>query len=132
MKSNDANQDEYNVNQYSDEELLTILDLNHNPSDRELEAKIIFNINKYKNIAGESGTQLATFFEDIYAHFFDLGEEEEEGEDEKQESNELMESGTTNVAQSSPEEKRQERANDEGFNNNVSNQPSLIEGQTNR
>lgn len=130
MKSNDANQDEYNVNQYSDEELLTILDLNHNPSDRELEAKIIFNINKYKNIAGESGTQLATFFEDIYAHFFDLGEEE--GEDEKQESNEVVESGTTNISQPSPEEKRQERANDEGFNNNVSNQPSFIEGQTNR
>ena len=69
------NSDEYDVTQYTDEELLTILDLNHNPTDRELEAKIIFSINKYKHIAGESGTQLATFFEDIYARFFELDEE---------------------------------------------------------
>ena len=52
MKSNDANQNEYDVSQYTDEELLTIL-VEPQPTDRELEAKIIFNINKYKSIAGE-------------------------------------------------------------------------------
>lgn len=127
MESNDAKKDEYDIRQYSDEELLTILDLNHNPTDRELEAKIIFNINKYKNIAGESGAQLAIFFEDIYNHFFDLGEEDEE-EDENQddqEGNAPAEKIDTKIA---PEE----RAMDEGFNNNAPKPTTLIEPQSNR
>ena len=79
---------QYDISQYTDKELLTLLDLNENPSDRELEAKIIFNIRKYKNIGGESAHQLAVFFEDIYAHFFELGEEvteDKETEDEHDE-----------------------------------------------
>ena len=126
MKSNDANQNEYDVSQYTDEELLTILDLNHNPTDRELEAKIIFNINKYKHIAGESGTQLATFFEDIYARFFELDEEEQQAE-EYQEIEEENEDETPPKKVSFKEPMR-----DEGFNNNASNQPPLIEGQSNQ
>ena len=128
MKSNDANQNEYDVSQYTDEELLTILDLNHNPTDRELEAKIIFNINKYKHIAGEeSGTQLATFFEDIYARFFELDEEEQQAE-EYQEIEERK-------LKTKPPPKKvsfKEPMRDEGFNNNASNQPPLIEGQPNQ
>ena len=81
MKSNDANQNEYDVSQYTDEELLTILDLNHNPTDRELEAKIIFNINKYKHIAGGKWNPISHFFEDIYARFFELDEEEQQAEE---------------------------------------------------
>ena len=111
--------DEYDISKYSEEELLTILDLNHNPSDRELEAKIIFNINKYKNIPGESGTQLAIFFEDIYTRFFDLGEEDDEGEEENQEiqePNAPVEEIDTNISQ---EDKIKQRATDEGFNNNA-------------
>ena len=125
MKSNDDKQNEYDISQYTDEELLTILDLNHNPTDRELEAKIIFNINKYKHIAGESGTQLATFFEDIYAHFFELGEEDEDENQDGQETNASVEEIDTKMA---PEE----RAMDEGFNNNAPKPPTLIEPQSNR
>ena len=125
MESNDARKDEYDISQYSDEELLTILDLNHNPTDRELEAKIIFNINKYKNIAGESGAQLAIFFEDIYAHFFELVEEGEHENQDGQETNTSVEEIDTKMA---PEE----RAMDEGFNNNAPKSTTLIEPQSNR
>ena len=130
MESNDAKKDEYDIRQYSDEELLTILDLNHNPTDRELEAKIIFNINKYKNIAGESGAQLAIFFEDIYNHFFDLGEEEEEDDNQEEED----ENKTINGSAEKIDTKRaqEERALDEGFNNNAPKPTTLTETQPNR
>ena len=66
----------YDITTYSDRELLDILDLT-NPSDRELEAKIIFLINKYKNIQNDSGDELVNFFEDIYNHFFETSDEDE-------------------------------------------------------
>jgi len=68
----------YDVNNYSDEELLQILDLQE-PSDRELEAKILFNINKYMHIGNASAKHLVEFFEDIYNHFFSVEEELQEG-----------------------------------------------------
>lgn len=61
----------YDVNKYTDEELYNILDL-VNPTDRELEAKIFYMINKYKNIQNESGNNLAIFFNNIYARFFEI------------------------------------------------------------
>jgi len=67
----------YDVSTYSDEELYNLLDLN-NPTDRELEAKIIFMIKKYNNIQNDSGDKLANFFTDIYKHFFEIEEENEE------------------------------------------------------
>lgn len=70
----------YDVASYTDRELLDILDLS-SPTDRELEAKIIFLINKYRNIQNESGDELAAFFEDIYSHFFQTSEDENEDED---------------------------------------------------
>ena len=73
--SNRNKEDIYNVSTYSDAELYNLLDLN-NPSDRELEAKIISMIKKYHHIGNDSGKQLATFFTDIYNHFFDNQEEE--------------------------------------------------------
>jgi len=66
----------YNINDYTDEELYEILDL-LNPTDRELEAKIIFFVKKYENIGTESSTKIAKFFEDIYYHFFDTDEYQE-------------------------------------------------------
>jgi hypothetical protein len=42
----------------------------NNPTDRELEAKIIHLINKYENMQNESGDQLALFFHRIYNRFF--------------------------------------------------------------
>ena len=68
--------DIYDVNKYTDEELYNILDL-VNPSDRELEAKIFYMINKYKNMQNESGNKLAIFFNNIYARFFEIVEEDE-------------------------------------------------------
>lgn len=134
MKSDNEKENEYDVTQYTDEELLTILDLNHNPTDRELEAKIIFNIKKYKNIGGESGFQLATFFEDIYAHFFDLGEEDARQDEDQDGVEEIEESDMNNIDKNSSIKKVafQETLREEGFNKNETNQSSLIEPQTNR
>ena len=69
----------YNVSDYTDVELYNILDL-VNPTDRELEAKILMQIHKYENIGTKSAQKLARFFDDIYNHFFDT--EECEGEDD--------------------------------------------------
>lgn len=62
--------DIYRVDKYSDKELFDILDI-INPTDRELEAKILHMIWKYENFGNESGDKLARFFKDIYDHFFD-------------------------------------------------------------
>ena len=61
----------YDVNTYTDAELLEILDLS-NPTDRELEAKIIHLIRKYELIDSPSAGLLSNFYRDIYFHFFDL------------------------------------------------------------
>lgn len=66
----------YNVNEYTDAELYDILDL-VNPSDRELEAKILMQIHKYENIGTKSAQKLANFFDDIYNHFFETEEHED-------------------------------------------------------
>lgn len=68
------NNDIYDVSKYTDEQLYNILDIN-NPSDRELEAKIIHMINKYSIMQNESGYKLAIFFQNIYSHFFDIESE---------------------------------------------------------
>ena len=66
----------YNVNKYTDEQLYEILDMN-NPTDRELEAKIIQMINKYEHIPSEIGKQLYTFFDNIYKRFFSTDSDDE-------------------------------------------------------
>ena len=63
------NENMYDVTTYTDAELFNILDLDA-PTDRELEAKIIFLINKYKNMQNAAGDQLTEFFENIYRRFF--------------------------------------------------------------
>jgi hypothetical protein len=68
----------YDVSKYSENELYGILDLTGNPTDRELEAKILFLIKKYDTIQNESGKKLAKFFRDIFYHFFDENEDEKE------------------------------------------------------
>ena len=64
----------YNVNGYSDKELYDILDL-INPTDRELEAKILHMVWKYDNMGNSS--HLSTFFRSIYDRFFEDGNEGE-------------------------------------------------------
>ena len=73
----------YNINDYTDEEIYEILDL-LNPTDRELEAKIIFFIQKYENIGTESSEKIVKFFEDVYNHFFDTNEGYEEHENNQE------------------------------------------------
>jgi len=78
-------EDEYDVNGYTDEQLFQILDLNE-PSDRELEAKILSMVRKYSDFGNESGDKLSQFFIDIYNHFFEIENtgDGEEGDDKKQ------------------------------------------------
>jgi len=72
----------YNISGYSDNELYEILDL-VNPTDRELEAKILMEIHKYENVGTRASKQLSSFFNDIYEHFFDVEEiDVEEGLEE--------------------------------------------------
>lgn len=70
----------YDINEFTDEELLNLLDL-HSPSDRELEAKIIFFIEKYRNTDTEDD-KLATFFENVYERFFENSDQEEDENEE--------------------------------------------------
>jgi len=77
-------EDEYNVNGYTDEQLYQILDLN-NPSDRELEAKVLSMVRKYDNFGNESGDKLSQFFIDIYNRFFENNEEDDSESDNAKE-----------------------------------------------
>jgi len=87
MSSNKRNEDNmYDVSTYSDGELYDILDLS-NPTDRELEAKIIFLYRKYKIMQNDSGEKLANFFYDIHNHFFENDYESEKEEENDSESN---------------------------------------------
>lgn len=80
-------EDEYNVNEYTDEQLFRILDLN-NPSDRELEAKILSMVRKYSTFGNTPGDKLSQFFIDIYNRFFenneDATEQDSSNENEKE------------------------------------------------
>lgn len=64
-------EDLYNVNDYTDKELMDILELNE-PTDRELEAKILHQIWKYKNMQNASGEKLTNFFQAMYDRFFEV------------------------------------------------------------
>lgn len=65
--------DDFNIDKYSDNELFNLMDLN-NPSDRELEARIIMLMNQY-----ESETDVYRFFEDVFDRFFSHNEDIIEG-----------------------------------------------------
>jgi hypothetical protein len=75
-----SNNELYNVSKYTEQELYNILDIS-NPTDRELEAKIIFLYRKYKNMQNSSGDQLANFFNNIHNHFFDNDDDKAEDEE---------------------------------------------------
>lgn len=65
----------YDINSYTDEECFTMLNLN-NPSDRELEMKILEFMDMYQT----KSKRLYDFFESMYDRFFAGDEEEEEEE----------------------------------------------------
>ena len=63
----------FEIDDYTDAELYDVLDLT-NPTDRELEAKILMQIHKYNSFESESSEKLVKFFEDVYEHFFNVNE----------------------------------------------------------
>jgi hypothetical protein len=67
-------EDLYNIEKYNEDELFQMLDLN-NPTDRELEAKLLFTIEKYSELDEPEAKQIHTFFEDAYKYFFENDEE---------------------------------------------------------
>jgi hypothetical protein len=69
--------DLYDVSTYTDDELYGILELDNNPSDRVLEAKILSMIEKYNRIGNAASAQMSQFFIDVYTHFFDVYDEAE-------------------------------------------------------
>jgi len=86
--------DVYDIHRYTDEQLMNILNLT-NPTDHELEAKILQMIRRYSNIQNESGTKLAHFFNRVYEHFFDTSDDLQ---DENMENIETMEGFISSAA----------------------------------
>ena len=70
----------YDPSAYTDNELYDILDL-VNPTDRELEAKILMMVHKYETGTSKSSLKLARFFDDIYNYFFDSSDEDDDGDE---------------------------------------------------
>lgn len=70
-------EDWYNIKNYNNEELYNILDLNNNPTDRELEASIIQKIKQSRSLPVQNASTQKTieFFVSIYDHFFSEGED---------------------------------------------------------
>ena len=65
-------EDEYNIINYTDQECFDVLNLN-NPSDRELEMKILQFMDKYE----KKSKRLYHFFESMYDRFFQESDEDE-------------------------------------------------------
>ena len=74
---NSEDEDLYNIEKYSEDELFQMLDLN-NPTDRELEAKLIYTIEKYDESNVEGASKIKMFFEDAYRYFFENDDNKEE------------------------------------------------------
>jgi hypothetical protein len=92
----------YEVSQYSEKELFDILDL-VNPSDRELEAKILMMIRKYEQEI--PNPSMVLFFEDIYSRFFedsDSSEGEDDNSDDDKEGFVTIEGMKNNTASKKP------------------------------
>ena len=82
------NDDEYNVNNFTDEELFHLMDLN-NPTDRELEAKIYSLIEKYEGNKNKLSVKMCIFFNDVFRHFFSTDDEIEQEGFETQNTNNI-------------------------------------------
>ena len=67
--------DIWDVKQYSDEELFNILDIN-NPTDRELEAAILSQTEKYNKQNNPISIRFLKFYNDMYDHFFDSDDDD--------------------------------------------------------
>ena len=102
------NTDMYNIANYSDVDLYNMLDVS-DPSDRELEAKILLTIDKYSEIEGPSSNRIKEFFDDVYEHFFgeetyhntQIQESYKEGMEAPPSTNELLSDHETHTKQPS-------------------------------
>jgi len=68
----DDDDDVYNIEKYTDEELIHLLDIQPNSSDREIEAKILLNINKFKHMETPDSEKILLFFENVYSRLFEI------------------------------------------------------------
>lgn len=123
-------QDEmYDIEAYTEEEMYNILDL-HEPTDGELEAKLIIMMKRYYNMQNEAGNQLYQFFYNMYEHFFNVEEDEEEyyeDQDQDQDQRETIIEGltpdTTTMANPTPK--------DSQYQYTFSNAEAIIPGGVN-
>jgi len=83
---NKSQEEIYNIEAYTDEEMYNILDL-HEPTDGELEAKLIIMMKRYYNMQNEAGNQLYQFFYNMYEHFFNVEDEEEDDDNDDDDDN---------------------------------------------
>ena len=72
----------YSVQNYTDEECYHILGLSYNTTDEELEHALRTHCAKYKQIKNERGTQLYSFFTDMYERFFVRDSDDDDTTDE--------------------------------------------------
>ena len=107
-KDKKTDNDLYNIEKYSEEELFEMLDLN-NPTDRELEAKLIFIIEKYDELNEPEAGKIKAFFEDAYRYFFENDKEEEEEEEKNTQIVEGMEDKPTHAKQTGDEYVKDEK-----------------------
>jgi hypothetical protein len=113
-RETNARNDMYDVSKYTDQEIYAILELSE-PTDRELEAKIISQITKYEKMDNAFGDKFVIFFNDIYRRFFDIEEEDyEEDEEGEYDGIEGFEGGDSAAADMAA------AANQENGNNNSS------------
>jgi hypothetical protein len=71
----------YNIADFTDEDLYNVLEVT-NPSDGELEARIIQMLQRHMNAETANGHQLYQFFLDMYKHFFNTDGKEQIKQDE--------------------------------------------------
>ena len=107
--------DVYNIEKYTEEEIFTMLDLN-NPSDRELEMKLLTTIDRYGEIEGKDSLKIKNFFQDAYDYFFRSTKEPEEDVDEggieEEESQNTKKGGIegmTNISDKTNKEQQQQQ-----------------------
>lgn len=84
----------FDVKSYNDKELYQILDLD-NPTDRELEAKINQLLVKYENMKNPMGETWYAFINDIYHHFFEFEDDDQDQDHAKDQHEETVTEGFT-------------------------------------
>ncbi len=88
---------EYDITQYSDDACYQMLDL-MNPTDRELEMKILQMMDNYEN----KSKRLYHFFESMYDRFFGEDEDDNQDEDANRDESNVIEGFKSETAEKTP------------------------------